>query len=92
MAWLLRPLICIGAIGLMLYGAISHQNKITQLRMELPLIAKEVDVLHEKNRTLLYEVERFEDPSHLLQLSKQPEFGHLRYPHKNEVITIEREL
>ena len=86
-----RILCCIVAIGFSLYGIIDHQNRITKLRMEVPKLSKEVKALDEKERALRYELERFEDPSHLLRLAKQPEFGHLRYPQTDEVLILERE-
>lgn len=37
---------------------------------------------------LKFEIETFENPSHLLEISKKPEFGHLHYIPLNEVTIL----
>jgi len=35
-----------------------------------------------------YEVEMFENPVYLMQLSRNPEYGHLKHPIIDDVLTI----
>jgi hypothetical protein len=82
---------CAGA----LYSYVRQQNDLTKIRIELPRLSREVRFLEEHNSRLKYEIERFENPKHLMQLAKRPEFSHLRYPLTNEIFvfhTKEQEL
>jgi hypothetical protein len=69
--------------------ALLHQNHdLTKLRKLLPELAKDVRVLEEENSRLLYEIERFENPKHLLDLAKRPEFCHLHHPYDEEILVV----
>ena len=75
----------------MLYAYIDQQNKVTKLKIELPQLAKEIRELEEENTRLQYEVEMFENPSHLMTIAKRPEFSHLKHPTLNDICVIEKE-
>ncbi len=85
----IRLLICIALACLTLSMVIDKQNEITELRLKIPLIAKEVKTLQDENTSLVYEIERFESPIHLMELSRNPEFGHLKHPLNKDVKIIE---
>lgn len=70
---------------LFLYLHRSHQ--IDQLRIELPALRDEVEMLHEKNAVLQYEVDRYESPAHLIELHRQ--FRYLKHPREHEVMIID---
>ena len=91
MGLLIRVFICIVGVSLWLYTAIDRQNRLTELRMEIPPLAKEVKKIREENNRIVYEIERFESPIHLMELARKPEFGHLKYPYQCDVIVIETE-
>jgi hypothetical protein len=76
----LRIFACIFAAGLTLFGYIEKQNELTELRLAIPSLAKEVKSLQEENIRLTYEIEHFESPIHLMELMRKPEFSHLKYP------------
>lgn len=84
-----RLLICIAAAGMTLYLLTEKQNTLTELRIAIPSLTKEVRKLQEENRRLRYEIDRFENPVHLMQLARQPEFGHLKHPSRDTVVQIE---
>ncbi len=88
MALLTRIFFCIGVFGLFLYRYIDQQNSLTQVRMEIPVVEKELRRLSEENVALRYEIEKFESPQNLLRLSQKPEFSHLRHPTAGEIIII----
>jgi len=92
MGLLLRLWLCIFIAGFSLYRTIDKLNELTELRLSIPVLAKEVQEIREKNMELLYEIEQFESPVHLLELARKPEFGHLKHPPLNEVIIIQEDL
>lgn len=84
----LKIFICILTVGLMLYALIEKQNELVAIRLEIPVLEKELHLLEEENNRLLYEIEQFESPMHLMELAKKPEFSHLKFPHQSEVIVL----
>ena len=84
----IRLLICISFAGLALYKYIDKLNELTELRLTLPVLAREVKEMHEKNLELKYAIDTFESPLHLIELARKPEFGHLKYPSLNEIIQL----
>lgn len=88
---LVKMLICLFSFGGVLYAYLEKQNDYTKLRIELPTLAKEVRLLEEEIASLQYEVERFENPKHLMELAKRPEFSYLKYPILNDVVVLKKE-
>ena len=80
MGLFIRLMICISIAGLALYKYIDKLNELTELRLSIPVIAKEVKGIQEKNLELQYAIDTFESPLHLMELARKPEFGHLKYP------------
>lgn len=76
---------CIGVASLMLYAYIDKQNSLTELRRTIPEVEKEVRYMQEENTQLRYAIDQFESPVHLMELARQPEFGHLKYPSLDKV-------
>jgi cell division protein FtsB len=77
--------------SLTLYFYIEKQNDLTELRMEIPALQKELKRIEENNIRLQYEIDQFESPVHLMELARKPEFSHLKYPRLNEVIILREE-
>jgi predicted ATP-grasp superfamily ATP-dependent carboligase len=88
MGWIIRLFLCLFFAGLTLYKYIDKLNSLTELKLAIPALAKEVREIEEKNLELAYEIEQFESPVHLIELVNKPEFGHLKYPSLNEVIIV----
>lgn len=86
-----KLLICIACASFTLYAYIDKQNNMTELRLAIPALSKEVKAIHEQNTSLRYEVERFESPIHLMELKRKPEYSHLKFPYLSDVITIKHE-
>lgn len=80
--------ICIFAAAFTLYACIENQNALTELQMTIPALAKEVQSINEDNIRMQYEIDQFESPVHLIELLRQPEFGHLKYPNLDEIVTL----
>ena len=73
-----------------MYAYIHKQNQLTKVRFEIPVLMKGLRSIQEENTRLEYEIERFEHPIHLMNLSKQPEFSHLEHPTLDETVVIKR--
>jgi len=87
----IKILFCFVAAGFAVFGHIDRSNELTEIRREIPLLEKEVKQIQLENIRLQYEVDRFESPIHLMELSRKPEFGHLKYPLAKDVIVVSEE-
>lgn len=85
---LIRAFVCIIAAGFTLFAYIEKQNELTELRLAIPQLTKEVATLREDNVRLKYEIERFESPLHMMELMRSPEFSHLKFPYIDQEIFI----
>ena len=88
----LRILCCILIACLTLSMIIDMQNELTELRLKIPILTKEVRELHAQNTGLTYDIERFESPIHLMELSRKPEFGHLKHPYVKDIVILEPQV
>lgn len=86
----LQVILCILIAGFMLYFYIDKLNELTELRLAIPALAKEVKQIQEENIRLRYEIDQFESPIHLMELARKPEFSHLKYPSLDEVIILQQ--
>ena len=84
-----QVLVCAFSCGGALYAYVRQQNDLTKVRIELPKLSREVRQLEELNSRLRYEIERFENPKHLMELAKRPEFSHLKHPLINEISVLQ---
>jgi len=85
---IVRLFLCLGAAGLTLLAYIEKQNELTELRLAIPALAKELKSIEEENTRLTYEIERFESPVHLMELMRKPEYSHLKYPYLDEEVFL----
>lgn len=81
-------LTCLLTAGITLYAIVEEQNGLTELRLTIPALSKEVNAIHEENTRLEYNLDCFENPVHLLELARKPEFGHLKYPSITDVVIL----
>ena len=58
--------------------------------MQIPVLAAELKALEQENVRIKFEIDKFESPDHLLELSKRPEYSHLKHPRQNEVIEMSK--
>lgn len=84
----LRLLACIAVVGASLFIYIDFLNTVTELRLAIPDLAKEVKDIQEENQRLRYDIDNFENPLHLMELARKPEFSHLKHPSTNEILII----
>lgn len=89
MAFLVRLFSCIFLLGLSLYAYVSKHNELTEKRMRVPMLAKELQTICEENVRLKFQIEKFENPLHLMELVRKPEYSHLKHPLSTEIITVD---
>ena len=89
---LIRLLLCIFISAFLLYSYIDKLNDITELKIEIPKLSEEVQVLREENNTLVLQIEKVENPKSLIEKSRLPEYSHLKQPSRLKVQTIEMGL
>jgi hypothetical protein len=83
-----RVFVCIFFLGLILFCYIQYKVDLTKLRLQIPLISKDVRIIQEENTRLRYIIEQFESPENLLDLAKKPQFSHLKQPTEDEIVVI----
>ncbi len=88
MLLLSRLLLCIAVAGVFLYLYINKVNDLTELRLNIPILARELKEIKEKNLELQYLIDCFESPLHLIEMADKPEFGHLKYPMVEDIFFI----
>ena len=86
---LIKIIFCLFVFGFCLYSYIDKQNQLTTLKIQLPALAKKVDLLKADTIKLQYEIEQFENPAHLMQLMRSPEYAHLKHPFVDEILRVE---
>jgi hypothetical protein len=85
---LFKIFICLAGAGIALYASVSEQNALMALRRAVPPLSKEVKAIQEDNQRLQYIVDNFENPIHLIEMSRQPEYGHLKYPYTEDIVIL----
>lgn len=91
MSWkglLFRIFLCIGLFATCLYSYLDMQNMLTSLRIQIPELAAQVRRIQEENGQLRYQIESRENPARLMEIARQNEFAHLKYPNCDEVLTL----
>lgn len=88
---LIRVFIAIITLGGFLYAYINKQNEITELRLQIPMLAKSVAEIEQENTRLRFEIDQFENPDHLMELIKRPEFCHLKHPLLKDIAEVKVE-
>ncbi len=88
MSYLFRILICILTLGTFLYVYVDKLNAHTELRLQIPALAKEVNQIKQDSIHLSYEIECFKNPQHLIQLAQQPEYSHLKFPYIDDILVV----
>lgn len=92
MAHLFRVMICLVTLGLGSFLYVDKLNQQTALRFQIPSVEKDIEEISQKNIQLAYQLENFNNPQHLLELAKQPEYSHLKFPFMEEVMVISSEI
>lgn len=92
MSWkglLVSIFLCLGLFSACLYSYLDMQNVLTSLRIQIPELASQVRRIQEENGQLRYQIESRESPARLMEIARQNEFAHLKYPHTDEVLTLQ---
>ena len=90
MEFLARLFCCIFILGISLFAYVSKHNVLTERRITLPQLAKELERQEEENVRIQFAIEKFESPQHLMELARKPEFSHLKHPIVSDIIIVEK--
>ncbi len=82
---LFRFITCLIILGYFLYLYVDEHNKITRLRLKIPPLSAEVQELEEEKRRLLYQRAKLENPKLLMELLRNPQFGYLKKPLRENI-------
>ncbi|MBS0634741.1 MAG: hypothetical protein JSR37_04690 [Verrucomicrobia bacterium] len=89
MSFVIRLFCCIFILGVTLFAYVSKHNVLTERRMRTPLLAKELQAIEEENVRLRFAIEKFENPIHLMELARKPEYSHLKHPLVSDIVIVE---
>lgn len=84
-----KILICVISFSVALCAYLHTRNHVTKKMIHLPRLLHELALIQEQNTILRFEMEKFENPSYLLQLLQTKEYAHLFAGTKDEVIAID---
>ncbi len=88
---LIRGCICSLCLALFLFLYLNLQNEITKLRIAIPQLSNKLHEIDQENTRLRYEIDRLEDPSILLSLSRKPEYRHLKHSLLEEILILPKQ-
>lgn len=74
---------------MLFYAYVSKVNQLTEVKLKVPKIEKEIRLLIEENKNLKYQIERFENPTHLMELARSVEYTHLKHPLLKDVLKVQ---
>ena len=89
MLFLVRLILCVAILGIALYSYIDKHNHLTELRIKVPLLAKKLKTIQDENTRLQFEMEKFENPLNLMELSRKPQYGYLKHPLTSDIIHVQ---
>lgn len=88
MIWIFHGVFGFLVLAFCSYLYIDAKNDLLQVQLEIPHMKRELKEITEENKRLAFEVQSFESPQHLIELSRQTEFAHLRPVSVSEVLVI----
>lgn len=80
---------CLCGVATCLVTYLDRQNELTKLRLRVPKLVKEIQLIEEENTHLKYQVQKFESPEHLMNLAHDAQYSHLKQPLSQEVLVVE---
>ena len=86
---LTRIVFCIMFLSLFLYIYINKINDLTEQKLHIPKLEKEILLLQEENKRLEYIIDQFKSPMHLMELARSPEYSHLKHPLLKDVLKVQ---
>ena len=86
--WFYRIITGLAGFAAFLYAYVVHHNRVLQLQMEIPKLAKEVREIEQDNIRLRFQIQQFEDPSNLMKTLALREYVHLEYAASSDVYNL----
>jgi hypothetical protein len=89
MAFISRLFFCVLIVGAALYAYVHKHNALIEMRIRLPLLSRELQAIEEENVRLQFAIEKFENPLHLMEIAREPQYAYLKHPLITDIITWE---
>lgn len=86
--WLAKLGFCLLAVAFSIYLYIDTHNHLIEMKLAIPPLNKKIRELVAENDRLQFEIDRFESPAHLMQLTDKPEYSHLKPVFLPEIIIV----
>ena len=86
---ILQLFLCLALFSICWFSYLEKQNELTELRIYVPKLVKDIKSIQEENTRLKYSIEQFESPDQLMKLAAEPRFSHLKYPLQKEVLVLQ---
>lgn len=83
-----KSLLLLSLYALLFYRYLAMQNEVTQARLEIPKLAEELKTIEETSAKLKFQIDAFENPDRLIELSRERAFSHLKYPYLAEIVRM----
>ncbi len=80
---------CLALSGACWFSYLEKQNALTELRIYVPKLVKEIKEIEQENTRLSYQIDQFENPDHLMRLAAEPRFSHLKHPLHKEILVLQ---
>jgi hypothetical protein len=87
--WIVQIAVCLVMLGGFLFSYLEKQNELTQIRIYVPKLVKEIRNIREESVQLSYQIQAFESPEHLMKLASDPQFSHLKYPLSKDILVLQ---
>ena len=71
-----------------LHFYVEKQNQLTKVKIQIPKLVKEIQLLKEESRQFLFQIDRFENPYHLMEMARMPQYSHLKHPFLENILTL----
>lgn len=84
----MRLAICTFITAFAAYMYIDARNQMIEMQLAIPPLQKKLRNIQSENNRLQFEVDRFESPSHLMQIAERVEFSHFKPVNKTEILTV----
>jgi cell division protein FtsL len=87
--FVLQVFLCLMLFSICWFSYLEKQNELTELRIYVPKLVKEIKYIQEENTRLKYQIEQFENPERLMKMASETRFSHLKHPLNKEILVLQ---
>jgi hypothetical protein len=86
--FIIRASVCTAVLGWCVFSYLETQTSLTDAKIQLPKLEKEIASIREEAQRIQYEIDQFQAPNHLIEMAHRPEYSHLKHPLLKEILTV----